>query len=94
MNYIKNVVTLKLEPDLCTGCGLCTEVCPRSVLELDPAQGKVDLINRDSCIECGACMMNCPIGAISVQAGVGCAYALLKSRIQGKEKISCDCDCS
>ncbi|MFQ6038100.1 MAG: 4Fe-4S binding protein, partial [Candidatus Aminicenantales bacterium] len=38
-------------------------------------------------MECGACARNCPSGAISVRAGVGCAYALLMSELRRGEKL-------
>ena len=31
MQYIKNVSTLKLNSDKCTGCGICLKVCPHEV---------------------------------------------------------------
>ncbi len=30
--YLKDVVTLRLDPVKCTGCGMCLDVCPRAVL--------------------------------------------------------------
>ena len=30
--YLKNVVTLELDPEKCSGCGTCLEVCPHGVL--------------------------------------------------------------
>jgi NAD-dependent dihydropyrimidine dehydrogenase PreA subunit len=88
MQYLKNVVTLEFDPELCTGCGRCIEVCPREVFE--KAGKTVEMRNRDRCIECGACMMNCAFGAVRVQAGVGCAAAVLNGMVRGGEP-SCDC---
>mgnify|MGYP006300683125 CR=1 FL=1 len=88
MEYLKNVVTLEFDPELCTGCNRCIEVCPQEVFE---RVGKaVEVRNRDRCIECGACMMNCEFGAIHVQAGVGCAAAVLNGIVH-KGEPSCDC---
>jgi Fe-S-cluster-containing hydrogenase component 2 len=39
-------------------------------------------------MECGACAMNCPFSAISVAAGVGCAYAVIKGKF-GKGEGCC-----
>lgn len=81
LEYLKNVVTLSLNRDDCIGCGRCLEVCPHSVFALD--SGKAAVQNRDMCMECGACARNCPTGAVTVTAGVGCAYAILRSKRTG-----------
>lgn len=89
MTYLKNTVTLQFNAALCTGCGMCTKVCPHGVFEI--RDKKAGLQNRDRCMECGACMMNCPEGAIQVEKGVGCAYAVIASKLKGRTEISCDC---
>jgi NAD-dependent dihydropyrimidine dehydrogenase PreA subunit len=86
--YLRNVVTLELHREKCVGCGLCLEVCPQSVLGL--SEGCVYLINRDFCMECGACARNCPTEALTVQAGVGCAQAVINSAL-GRNSSSCCC---
>ncbi|MDR0497792.1 MAG: 4Fe-4S binding protein [Treponema sp.] len=86
--YLKNVQTLRLSPDKCTGCGKCTEVCPHRVFTIE--NNKAVIIDKNSCIECGACSMNCPVSAVNVEAGVGCAYAVIMGWLTGKEP-SCDC---
>ncbi|NLP01023.1 MAG: 4Fe-4S binding protein [Fibrobacter sp.] len=89
LNYLKNVVSLKLNREKCTGCALCTDVCPRGVLHIQ--NHKVEIINRDRCIECGACSTNCAFNAISVKSGVGCAQAFINAIITGGEP---ECGCS
>lgn len=85
--YLKNVVTLELYEDKCTGCGLCAAVCPHGVFKVED---KAVIIDRDACIECGACMLNCPVDAIEVNAGVGCATAVLRGMF-GDGEVTCDC---
>ncbi len=87
--YLKNMTTLKLDSDKCTGCGICTTVCPHNVFEL--SAGKAGILDRDSCMECGACAKNCPFLAITVDAGVGCAFAIINGILSGGAP-SCDCD--
>jgi ferredoxin len=89
LRYIENVVTLKLDRDKCIGCGRCLEVCPHGIFSL--AERKARIEDRDLCIECGACQQNCPVSAISVRAGVGCASAIIKGKLNGTEP---NCDCS
>ena len=35
MTYLKDVVTLKLDEEKCTGCGMCLEVCPHAVFGMN-----------------------------------------------------------
>lgn len=88
MVYLKDVVTLGLNPEECTGCGTCLEVCPHAVLVKD--NGKIRIDDRDACMECGACARNCPTNAISVKAGVGCAAAVINAAL-GRSDSSCCC---
>jgi ferredoxin len=91
--YLKNVVTLELDREKCTGCGMCMEVCPHHVFRLEA--GKAEIQERDNCMECGACAKNCPFEAIGVKAGVGCAYAIVMGKLRGTEPTcggsSCSC---
>lgn len=89
MKYLPDVATLKLDPEKCTGCGRCVEVCPHGVFII--GQDKKALItDRDLCMECGACQKNCAFKAIEVKEGVGCAAAIINSIIYGGEP-NCDC---
>lgn len=89
MIYLKNVVSLKLNSDKCTGCKRCIEVCPRQVLIIK--DHKAEIINRDRCIECGACRQNCAYNTISVNSGVGCAQAFFNALFTGGEAV-CGCE--
>ena len=76
------MVTLELDVDKCTGCGLCVIVCPHRVFELQA--GKAGIVDVDLCMECGACSQNCPADAIKVESGVGCAAAVLYGMLRSK----------
>lgn len=86
--YLKNVTTLKLNPDLCIGCRRCVEVCPHQVFELN--NGISQILDKDRCMECGACAKNCAFNAIEVETGVGCALAIITGWLTGAEP-NCDC---
>jgi ferredoxin len=88
LQYLKNVVTLAYDPAKCTGCGRCFEVCPHAVFVKNG--DKALLADRDACMECGACRRNCAPGAITVRAGVGCAWAIARSKLLGTEVACCD----
>jgi NAD-dependent dihydropyrimidine dehydrogenase PreA subunit len=87
--YLKNVVTLNLDKDKCVGCGMCAVVCPHRVFAMEDR--KAQIVDKDHCIECGACAINCLAKAISVEANVGCASAIIRGWLTGSEPT---CDCS
>lgn len=83
MKYLKNVATLQLDSEKCTGCGMCLTVCPHRVFEM---QGKKAAVaDLDACMECGACARNCAFSAITVEEGVGCAAAVIIGFFTGTE---------
>lgn len=89
MKYLTNVTSLEFFPDKCTGCGRCVEVCPHAVFIIVNGR-KATISDKDRCMECGACARNCAFGAITVNAGVGCASAIINGMITGGEP-SCGC---
>ena len=88
LRYLEDAVTLELDSEKCTGCRICTLVCPHSVFAMQDKRAV--LVDRGACMECGACALNCAAGAISVKPGVGCAEAIIHSWIYGGEP-SCGC---
>lgn len=43
--------------DMCTGCGVCQDLCPVSAVALENG---VPVIDDDWCIGCGVCVHHCP----------------------------------
>jgi nitroreductase/NAD-dependent dihydropyrimidine dehydrogenase PreA subunit len=55
----------RLDPDRCTGCGLCLDVCPSDVLALE--KEKITLA-REGCFGCDHCAAVCPAEAIAIES--------------------------
>ncbi len=53
---------MKVDKNVCVGCGACTGVCPVGAITL---KNGVAVIDPKKCIKCGACLGTCPVGAIS-----------------------------
>jgi len=86
--YLKDVVTLELDVELCNGCAVCLEVCPHAVFSLRDKRSRIE--RRDACMECGACARNCEQGALRVKSGVGCAAAVINAAL-GRSAADCCC---
>jgi ferredoxin len=54
-------MSVKIDNEKCTGCGVCIDSCPVSALELKDGIAVVS----DDCTECGICISECPTEAIS-----------------------------
>ena len=81
--------TLEYDAARCSGCGMCTTVCPHGVFV---QTGDVaELVHAERCMECGACSLNCPTGAIAVESGVGCASALMRAALMGRSDAEACC---
>ncbi len=56
-------VTTEIDHDLCTGCGLCVDICPSNTISLVDGRATV---TGDYSIQCDHCAAICPVGAITV----------------------------
>jgi NAD-dependent dihydropyrimidine dehydrogenase PreA subunit len=83
--------TVKYDTALCTGCGMCSSVCPHGVFIQTTRIAQ--LVNPLACMECGACALNCPADAITVESGFGCAAAQFLAALKGSDEPSCDHCC-
>lgn len=53
----------EVDPDICTGCGICEEICPYDAPKVDPVKKKAR-VNEALCEGCGACAAACPSQAV------------------------------
>jgi NAD-dependent dihydropyrimidine dehydrogenase PreA subunit len=87
MSVATEMNTLEYDADLCTGCRMCVVVCPHGVFAMNGRVAR--LVRSGACMECGACQLNCPAGAITVDSGVGCAAAMIRAALMGREEATC-----
>ncbi|MFX1358549.1 MAG: ATP-binding protein [Promethearchaeota archaeon] len=55
---------IKIDEDLCTGCGNCVVDCAEGALKV--IDGKARVINEIFCDGLGACISGCPVGALEI----------------------------
>ncbi len=59
----ENTISQVMKDELCTGCGMCAGICPKSAIEMivDKKRGiHVPNIDEESCNNCGICVKVCP----------------------------------
>lgn len=67
------MASVTVKEEICKGCGLCVDACPKNIMRLD-----VTHINKkgyhtaycavkEECIGCAFCAMMCPDVAITVE---------------------------
>jgi heterodisulfide reductase subunit A len=55
----------RVNEELCSGCGVCLNLCPYSALEKDPETGLTKVVEA-LCQGCGACVAGCPSNALDL----------------------------
>lgn len=58
------LITYRIDPDICNGCGLCVPECPPACIS--GAENLPHAIDLEDCIRCGACKDVCPVAAVVV----------------------------
>jgi len=57
-----------IDPEACTGCGICAERCPTEAIHLN--QDGVAERDENACFGCGICAHFCPEEAVSLKEGL------------------------
>jgi len=63
---------IKIDEELCNGCGVCIDGCHEGALQL--IDGKARLVSELYCDGLGACLGDCPVGAITLEEREAEAY--------------------
>ncbi len=73
---LQQVNNLILDNDICTGCGICAEVCPEEAIVVGAVggvrRGLVDdaasiRVDETKCSYCGVCVIMCPFSALALK---------------------------
>jgi heterodisulfide reductase subunit A len=57
-----------VDEGICSGCGICVEICPYEAREMDPRRG-ISVVHSALCQGCGACIASCPNNACELRNG-------------------------
>lgn len=75
---------LKIDEELCNGCGVCVPNCHEGALKV--IDGKVRMVSELMCDGLGACIGHCPEGAITIESREAEPYSEVKVMEQMKNK--------
>lgn len=75
---------LKIDDELCNGCGACVPNCHEGALQV--IDGKVRLVSELMCDGLGACIGHCPTGAITIETREAEPYDETRVMEQMKDK--------
>ncbi|MEW5724911.1 MAG: NADH-ubiquinone oxidoreductase-F iron-sulfur binding region domain-containing protein, partial [Thermodesulfobacteriota bacterium] len=61
----KDLITYEIDPEACTGCGVCVLNCPQQCIT--GQKKKPHVIDASACIRCGMCLDSCNFDAVMIR---------------------------
>lgn len=65
------LLRIALNEDFCQGVGVCEDVCPTNVFNVDYVRRSASLQRIHACVQCGACIVQCPYDALYFRSPKG-----------------------
>ena len=63
MNNVSEVV----KSDLCVGCGVCMDVCPKNCIQINHGVVNNPTVWEQDCVACGKCLKACPGKGVEIE---------------------------
>lgn len=57
---------VRIDEELCIGCGECVSLCPKKILYIDDKSGKCRVSDETKCDRLRGCVRVCPVKAIKI----------------------------
>ncbi|MDR2492204.1 MAG: ferredoxin family protein [Coriobacteriales bacterium] len=64
---------IEVDMNYCKGCGLCVDVCPQDIMQLNSeimtqkGYHPATCVDQDACTGCTSCALMCPDVAITIE---------------------------
>ncbi len=68
----------EINKDLCVGCGICLDNCPRGAVSINQ---RLAVIDQSLCSQCGTCAAVCPRGAVILRSVPAVSLPELKTDV-------------
>ena len=74
-----------VDPEICSGCGICVQVCPYEAREMDEYR-RISMVHEALCQGCGACIAACPNNACELRnSKAGQVFGMMEAFAEGGE---------
>lgn len=62
---------VKVDFEVCKGCGLCVLACPKHIMQIGKNSNNkgyfvVECVDQEACVSCASCARMCPDSALEV----------------------------